>query len=265
MLIFGTDACQIEYIQSLIASHALPIELQFYQLSKLNNKYLGYALAEHQAQQAFLIEKDKLLLVQQQGTELIKVGNDWTAQTRRVVSAGRKSELILQACKLTADMKVVDGTAGFGHDSLILASTGASVVMLESNPVMALMLLAEHHYMQHNKNWHGLLARLSIHYGEATTYTQECDVVYLDPMFPKDSYDAKVNKNMQALHAFVPPPSLEDECQLLNHAKSLVHSSIDGRVVVKRPLGAPYLANSSPIQSWQNDALRFDRYGASQC
>ncbi len=259
MLIFGVDADQVAPVQSLISTHALPIELSFHTLTKLNNKYLGFGLDEYQAQQALLLEKDKLLLIQRQGHDIIKVSPDWTAQTRRVVSAGRKSELILQACKLTAGMTAIDGTAGFGHDSLILASTGASVIMLESNPVMVLLLLSEYAYMQDNPNWQALLSRLSIRYGDVRDCTDGADVVYLDPMFPKDSYDAKVNKHMQALHSFVAPPSLDDEYQLLSHAKSLAGQT-DGRVVVKRPLSAPYLASKTPIQSWQNDAIRFDRY-----
>ncbi len=259
MLIFGVDADQVAPVQSLISTHTLPIELSFHTLTKLNNKYLGFGLDEHQAQQALLLEKDKLLLIQRQGNDIIKVSPDWTAQTRRVVSAGRKSELILQACKLTAGMMVIDGTAGFGHDSLILASTGASVIMLESNPVMALLLLSEYAYMQDNPNWQALLSRLSIRHADVRDYSDGADVVYLDPMFPKGSYDAKVNKHMQALHSFVAPPSLDDEYQLLSHAKSLVGQT-DGRVVVKRPLSAPYLAGRTPIQSWQNDAIRFDRY-----
>lgn len=259
MLFFGVDIEQIKPIESLISTHELPIQLDFIKLSKLNNKHLNFAFCDHHANQAFIVEKDRLLLIQKLGDDIIKVSPDWASQTRRVVSAGRKSELVLQACKLTAGMMAIDGTAGFGHDSLILASTGASVLMLESSPIMALMLYAEYAYMQDNQNWQGLLSRLSIRYGDVRDCTDGADVVYLDPMFPKDSYDAKVNKHMQALHSFVAPPSLDDENDLLSHAKSLLRSA-DGRVVVKRPLNAPFLANEPPIQSWQNDAIRFDRY-----
>ena len=49
--------------------------------------------------------------------------------------------MLLQACKLTDQSQVLDATAGFGHDSLILASTGAQVTMLERNPLMALLLM----------------------------------------------------------------------------------------------------------------------------
>jgi tRNA1(Val) A37 N6-methylase TrmN6 len=44
--------------------------------------------------------------------------------------------LIFKAMQLQANMTVIDATAGFGHDSLILASTGASVTLLEQQPLI---------------------------------------------------------------------------------------------------------------------------------
>jgi len=97
-------------------------------------------------------------------------------------------------------------------------------------------------------------------------------VVYLDPMFPEDSYQdsktgkgAKVGKHMQALHHLACPPTLAQEQQLLKSAQMLVSSNVNGakqqgRVIVKRPQHAPLFAHQRPNDSWQNEAVRFDGY-----
>lgn len=206
---------------------------------------------------------------------------EWDKLQRRVVSAGRKSELLLQAAKITADSRVIDATAGFGHDSLILGSTGARVTMLEQQPLMALLLLAEQQRMSAYPNWQKLMGRLQIVNADALSYfasidtelavdvTTAIDVVYLDPMFPEDSYQdtktgkgAKVGKHMQALHQLARPPTPDEERQLLNGAQAVVSHNLSGqgRVVVKRPQFAPLLAEQPSSESWHNEAVRFDGY-----
>ena len=104
---------------------------------------------------------------------------------------------------------------------------------------------------------------------EAIDDPKAIDVVYLDPMFPENSYQdsktgkgAKVSKHMQALHQLAIPPTLEEEIQLLQSAQAVVSQSAQtsGRVVVKRPQLAPLLANQPASESWHNEAVRFDGY-----
>ena len=197
----------------------------------------------------------------------------WDKLQRRVVRAGRKSELLLQAAKINEHSRVLDATAGFGHDSLILASTGAQVQMLEAAPIMALLLLAEQQRMRQYPNWQKLMARLAICHTTlqdyaSTTTTPHFDVVYLDPMFPEDSYQdrkkgkgAKVNKGMQALHELVAPPSQREEQTLFTFAQQLCQTNTgSARVIIKRPSDAPLFADEASDESWRNDALRFDGY-----
>jgi len=196
----------------------------------------------------------------------------WDKLQRRVVRAGRKSELLLQAAKINAHSRVLDATAGFGHDSLILASTGAQVQMLEAAPIMALLLLSEQQRMQAYPNWQKLMTRLNICHTTLQQYAKHTDahfdVVYLDPMFPEGSYQdrkngkgAKVGKGMQALHKLATPPSDAEEQALFTFAKQLCQTNAkSGRVIVKRPSDAPLFAAQLPDEQWQNDALRFDGY-----
>lgn len=200
-----------------------------------------------------------LILLALDGNQLLKVSGEWQNLQRRIVRAGRKNELLLQACKLNAGAVVIDGTAGFGVDSLLLASTGASVLLCEQNPVLSLLLIVSWHALKEHPHWHKLLGRCQIYADNFLTLTSSgADCVYLDPMFPNASFDAKVGKSMQALHTMVAPPSFDEEQALLHHAQQMLSPS--GCVVVKRPLSAPFLAQTLPKRSWQNSAIRFDKY-----
>ena len=275
------QAGQVENLKMLIAEHALPIILDIELFPEKLNQKRRQQLSETSTQPILLLDdKDKLSWL----SDGLSVAPEWDKLQRRVVSAGRKSELLLQAAKITSDSTVIDATAGFGHDSLILASTGAQVTMLEQQPLMALLLLAEQQRMSTLPNWQKLMSRLQIINTDALSYfaklqaesvnaikendAKVVDVIYLDPMFPEDSYQdsktgkgAKVGKHMQALHQLARPPTLEEELQLLQSAQAVVSQGAgQGRVVVKRPQLAPLLAHQQPSESWHNEAVRFDGY-----
>ena len=264
---------QIESLKALIAQHQLPIILDIELFADKLNQKSRQQLSQTSTQPILLLdEKDRLSWL----SDGLSVAPEWDKLQRRVVSAGRKSELLLQAAKITSDSTVIDATAGFGHDSLILASTGAQVTMLEQQPLMALLLLAEQQRMNALPNWQKLMSRLQIinvdalsYFAKLQTDAKAVDVVYLDPMFPEDSYQdsktgkgAKVGKHMQALHQLASPPTLEQEKQLLQNAQAVVsqQGQKQGRVVVKRPQLAPLLANQPASESWHNEAVRFDGY-----
>ncbi|WP_238048547.1 class I SAM-dependent methyltransferase [Psychrobacter sp. Ps7] len=273
---------QVADIQALIVAHQLPIILHLELFTDKLSQKRRQQLSQTATQPILLLdEKNKLSWL----SDGLSVAPEWDKLQRRVVSAGRKSELLLQAVKITSDSHVIDATAGFGHDSLILASTGAQVIMLEQQPLMALLLLVEQQRMSGLANWQKLISRLHIINTDALGYfatlaadtindTKEIDkkavdVVYLDPMFPEDSYQdsktgkgAKVGKHMQALHQLASPPTLEQEEQLLQSAQAVVrqNAQTSGRVVVKRPQFAPLLAHQQPSESWHNEAVRFDGY-----
>lgn len=269
---------QIEHLLALVAEHKLPIILnaEFF-IDKLNQKRRQQLSQMFSEPILLLDDKDKLSWL----SDGLSVAPEWDKLQRRVVSAGRKSELLLQAAKITLDSHVIDATAGFGHDSLILASTGAQVTMLEQQPLMALLLLAEQQRMSALPNWQKLMTRLHIVNVDALSYfssltaesltanSKMIDVVYLDPMFPEGSYQdsktgkgAKVGKHMQALHQLASPPTSDEELQLLQSAQAVISQNAQkqGRVVVKRPQFAPLLANQTPSESWHNEAVRFDGY-----
>lgn len=265
IFIIGTDndKAVFDELQCINKKSALSLKLSFHVLSKLSDKFiLSFAKTNANTLLIALI-KNTPTFIKIDNNTVIKSSLNWQSLTKRIVTAGRKSELILQACKPTPDMSVMDGTAGFGQDGLILASTGASVIMIEKNPVVALLLFYEHQYMNANPNWQKLLSRIQIYHGDFLNgdfmaTLPKVDRVYLDPMFPSDSYSAKVGKNMQVLHDLVNPPTVHDEMLFLTTAKNQLTNN--GKVIIKRPLSAPYLANAMPTHSMSNNAIRFDRY-----
>lgn len=276
-LIYSNEAQQgqMEQLQGLVTRHKLSLILAPELISaKLNQKRLQQLSGDSEQAILLLDNKNQLSLL----VDGLSVAPEWDKLQRRVVSAGRKSELLLQAAKITADSQVIDATAGFGQDSLILASSGAQVIMLEQQPIMALLLLAEQQRMSLQPNWQKLMSRLTIVNTDALAFfnsklttidSNSIDVIYLDPMFPEDSYQdrktgkgAKVNKQMQALHQLAAPPTIAQEQQLLQSAQHLIKNNEQqsGRVIVKRPVQAPLFANQAATESWHNAALRFDGY-----
>ncbi len=263
---------QIDNLQALVNNNKLPLTLDVELIiGKLNQKRRQQLSYDYEQTVLLLDNKNQLSLL----SHGLSVALDWDKLQRRVVSAGRKSELLLQAAKITTDSTVIDATAGFGHDSLILASSSAQVTMLEQQPVMALLLLTEQQRMSLQTNWQKLMSRLHIINIDALSYfadelslkDKSVDTIYLDPMFPADSYQdsqtgkgAKVGKQMQALHQLACPPTLAEEQQLLQSAKAVINNQQHGRVIVKRPKLAPFFAGQPPDESWHNAAVRFDGY-----
>jgi 16S rRNA (guanine1516-N2)-methyltransferase len=162
--------------------------------------------------------------------------------------------------------QVLDLTAGLGGDAFVLASLGCTVTMLERNPIVHSLLadglsrgLAD---AESDKALGEIMARITLIEGNSVDYLQsdsECsaistDVVYLDPMFPERKKSAKVKKQMQAFHAIVGTDG--DADRLLSLAQAVANY----RVVVKRPTGAGYLAESKPSYSLEGKSTRYDIY-----
>ena len=78
------------------------------------------------------------------------------------------------------------------------------------------------------------------------------DVILLDPMFPERQKSALIKKKFQLLQKLERPCG--DENALVNAAIA-AHPR---KVVIKRPLKGPYLANRKPSYSLKGKAIRYD-------
>ena len=159
---------------------------------------------------------------------------------------------------------VLDITAGWGGDALHIACSGRKVVAVERNPVVAKLLMQAHEKLK------GVLAKqLRFLQFDATsaTFKQQLfaqldnnahfDLVYMDPMFPdKEGKHAKSKKPMRLMQTLTDEACNDNEKQLFYTAMSIATQ----RVVVKRALKAPFIANEIPQGSIKSKLLRFDLY-----
>lgn len=194
------------------------------------------------------------------GAVLVDFASD--ALTFRRLHGGGKKEAIAKAVGLKGQdsLKVLDATAGLGRDAFVLASLGCKVDMIERSPIVAALLADGLRRAKQELNlsqW--LNQRMSLHHGVAVDLLsnwqhEQPDVVYLDPMFPHRKKSAAVKKEMRLFQQLLGPD--EDANLLLEPALALAKK----RVVVKRPSGAPYLADKKPQIEMQGKANRFDVY-----
>jgi 16S rRNA (guanine1516-N2)-methyltransferase len=166
--------------------------------------------------------------------------------------AGKKQGVV-QACKPAKGLRIIDATAGWGRDAVVLASFGAEVVMIERNSTMAALLKDA---LQRLPEGHPLAALLTLvaddakHYLETLTPEAYPDVIYIDPMHPIRQKSALVKKDMQVLQRIIGPD--EDAHELIQIALTRARQ----RVVVKWPQHANPLR--VPNRSYDGKTVRFD-------
>ncbi|WP_213999029.1 class I SAM-dependent methyltransferase [Arsukibacterium sp.] len=199
-----------------------------------------------------------------QSTELAKQGAilvDFAsgASRYRRQHGGGKSEAIAKAVGLNkkSQLSVLDATAGLGRDAFVLASLGATVTLVERNPVVAALLADGLRRAAADPKLSAVAARMQLRHCpalQALTSSAAVDVVFLDPMFPAREKSAQVKKEMRAFHEVV--GSDDDADSLLAPALQLAQK----RVVVKRPGYASWLANQAPTMAVTGKNNRFDVY-----
>ncbi|KTD31894.1 MULTISPECIES: class I SAM-dependent methyltransferase [Legionella] len=207
---------------------------------------------DNHAQQQLLVTADRLELKMGNFAALFADFSSKTWQKRR--DAGKKQGLV-RACKPGPGVKVIDLTAGWGRDAAVLASFGAEVLMLERNPVMAVLLRdALERQDEHSKE----VLKLKLCHVDALDYLRHLeekdhpDVIYIDPMHPQRNKSALVKKDMQALQQLIGADS--DVLELLEFAVTKVLK----RVVIKWPQHLPPLLK--PTSSVSGKTVRFDSY-----
>lgn len=145
-------------------------------------------------------------------------------------------DLLFRAIKPTQNLIIIDATAGFGKDALLLASRGAQVLMLERQKILV-RLLSDAKERLENSFLTTLNQKLTFLEADAIQYLHTLadldypDVVYLDPMHPQRQKSALVKKNMQILQQLWGEDS--DAIELLNIAQQRVKQ----KVVMKWPVG----------------------------
>jgi len=175
--------------------------------------------------------------------------------------ARQSNQALIRACnnKSRSIDKVLDLTAGWGADSLTLASHGQQVTLLEQNALVRAVLDYSLTCLAQESASVEIAGRMQLEATEASAYLRKLasdhdfDCIYLDPMFPAHKSSAKPAKEMQILQALTTNLEIES-------CFDLARQKARKRVVVKRPAKAPTLSTAKPDIVYREKTIRFDVY-----
>lgn len=167
------------------------------------------------------------------------------------------TEYLPKTLRGMAGAHVADATAGWARDAWLLAYRGFRITLIEREPLLFALLEQGIARARADRHIAEVAARLDVIHADSREHlrTHTYDAVYLDPMYPTRDKKSKVKKDMQILHALLADtPGHHDE--LLGSARVAAKE----RVIVKRPQGAPYLADAAPSYQINAPNTRFDIY-----
>ena len=204
------------------------------------------------------------LLNDEQGLALtdgfMTIRGDFIRQAKRLRQGALQREMLVKAARVKGidSPLAVDATAGLGDDSLLLAAAGFRVMLFERNPVIAVLLRDTIERAAQHPDFADITARMQLVEGNSIDalprLDMQPDVVLLDPMFPTKHGDARAKKKLQLIQRLEQP--CEDEESLLDAA----FAAHPRKIVVKRPLKGPQLADRTPSYSLKGKTVRYDCY-----
>lgn len=154
---------------------------------------------------------------------------------------------------------IIDATAGLGQDAFVLANLGCQVQLVELSKIIAALLengLQRAQQDQELGTW--ITTRLLLVCADSKVFLKNLEkkptAIYLDPMYPERQKSALVKKEMRIFRQFLAQNDMGEE--LLEVALQVAQQ----RVVVKRPIRAPFLADRKPQAQIVGKTTRFDLY-----
>lgn len=216
--------------------------------------------AAEQAELVLRLDADGLALTNGRLT----LRGDFTHMLPRLRTGNLQRELLVRAAKKKAAdpaPTAVDATAGLGEDALLLAAAGFSVRLYECNPVIAALLRDALRRASKEPELTAVVQRMQLFEEDSLTalpnLSSPPDLILLDPMFPARQKSALIKKKFQLLQLLEQPCT--NEAELLEAALA-AHPR---KIVIKRPLKGPYLANLKPDYSLSGKAIRYDCFASS--
>lgn len=190
---------------------------------------------------------------------VLELYGDFTKMSKRLKQSNLERELLVKAVRiksLSRPLVVMDATAGLGEDSLLIAAAGHRVYLYESDETIGALLEDAHRRALEDENLKPIAERMTINIGDSIQAMShldfEPDVIYLDPMFPKREKSAEVKKKFQLIHGLEEPCTNEQE--MLNAAIN----ANPRKIVIKRPVKGPFLADRKPDYSVTGNSVRYD-------
>lgn len=157
-------------------------------------------------------------------------------------------------------LTILDTTAGLGKDTFTLAARGHTLLTLEKDRYIYLLLkdaLQRAQQIDYLKEIVNKITLINIDSNEYILTTDKSfDCVYIDPMFPPRKKSAKVKQGMQILHQV----GFNDEISNSNLLDNIIQARITTKAVVKRPINSDFLSNRKPSSQLKGKTNRFDIY-----
>jgi len=203
--------------------------------------------------------KQKLTLRDHQHSTDVTVDFTRGQTLHRLKFGGGHGQAMARAVKTREKPLVCDATAGFGKDAFVFASLECEVVLLEQSVVVHALLQDALKRASDNAETKSIVERMHLyridskHMAQEWPHTEQPQVVYLDPMYPKGKRAAK--KEIQSLRSLI--SNDQSEAELLQAARDTAQ-----RVVVKRPRNALPLADVTPSGEIVSPNTRYDIYGS---
>ena len=154
---------------------------------------------------------------------------------------------------------ILDGTAGLGSDSFVLASLDCTVTMCERSPIIGALLEDGLCRAAKEEKTAGIIeSKINLVLGDTRKYLQNntatFHTIYLDPMYPHRNQSALNKQTLRIIRSLVGGDP--DGAALLEIARE----KAENRVVVKRPRKAPLLSDVQPSHVILMKNSRFDIY-----
>ena len=112
-----------------------------------------------------------------------------------------KNQEIIKAFKINknSNLSILDTTAGMGRDSFILANFNSKVTMIERNKVIFFLLKNAIENSLKNENFKKILENIKLINEDSIKFLKNnklknIDIIYIDPMFPKNNKKKLVKK-----------------------------------------------------------------------
>ncbi len=191
--------------------------------------------------------------------ELITLDYTSPAMVRRLQRVHQ--ELIIKAfkSKVVPILRIIDATAGYGVDGLLLAQAGYQVTLIEKRPAVAKALQTSHQAGLLHPDTQAACQRMTCLLADSFDYLSTCDqvdAIYLDPMFSTQEKNRLGPRKMQLIHQTLEDTETENYAGLL----ALAQKKAKHWVVVKRPRKAPPIGEMKPHSQILGRTIRFDRY-----
>ena len=175
--------------------------------------------------------------------------------------ARQSNQALLRACRdrKRSIASVLDLTAGWGADALLLASHGYRVDLVERDALLHAVVAHGIECLAADPERDAVAARMQCHLADSREFLESLapatrfDCIYLDPMFPPHKSGARPGQELQRRQWLTGNAGIEA-------CFELARDRARNRVVVKRPAKAPALVADDPDIVYREKTIRFDVY-----